>query len=316
MQEDKQDNVSDGTGKRSFSMPAGMRIGPPVIRVRDVQGALSFYEGAFGLHAVKEGTDSEDGLELIGLRVEGSATDLLEIKEDSSAPISRISSAGLYHFAIRVPTRKSLGSALFSLSRSKVSFEGFADHTVSESLYLHDPEQNGIEIYADRGKETWKRFMQLNGKDSLSDTQAWMSLNKPLDLDSLLADIDKSANSESTVFPEGTDMGHMHLKVTDLSRSLDFYSNDIGLDITASVPSLGAAFLSAGGYHHHVGMNTWHTLGGSQRNRGETGLDSLTIMVPDIHSLDRLREVFPESPFQNGRLTIRDPDGMRITIRR
>lgn len=310
MQGDRRERAMVETAVKRFSMPAGMSIGPPVIRVRDAAGALSFYEGKFGLHAANEGVDSEDGLELTGFRTEGSDRDLLRIKTDPAASPARISNAGLYHFAILVPSRKDLANSLTSLSGAKVSFDGFADHTVSESLYLHDPERNGIEIYADRGKETWNRFM-VAGTMNGGGREEWMALNKPLDIDSLIAD---GADSGPTVFPAGTVMGHMHLKVTDLSRSVDFYSNKLGLDITAQMSSIGATFLSAGGYHHHVGLNTWHTLGGSPRQRQETGLDSLTINAPDRQTLERLREVFQESSFQDGQLSVHDPDGIRINV--
>lgn len=314
MQEDRLEKTGEQTERKQFTMPSGMSIGPPVIRVRDASEALSFYEGKFGLHTVKEGVDSEDGLELTGLRASGADRDLLRVKTDPSARAASISSAGLYHFAILVPSRKSLGHALYSLNRAGVSFEGFADHTVSESLYLQDPERNGIEIYADRGKETWKKFMELGTRSSAGGMEEWMAMNRPLDIDSLIADASGTDSTAQAVFPAATVMGHMHLKVTDLSRSVNFYSNRLGLDITAHLPSIGAAFLSAGGYHHHVGLNTWHTMGGSPRQRKEAGLDSLTITVPDSQTIDRLRTIFQDSSIKDGSLSVLDPDGIRVTI--
>ncbi len=106
----------------------------------------------------------------------------------------------------------------------------------------------------------------------------------------------------------------MHLRVTNLERSVSFYHEQLGLDIIGNLPSIGFAFLSAGGYHHHIGLNTWHSLGGKPHREGEMGLDKLKIIVPDRGVLNSLAAQFPGSPVKNDQLSIRDPDGMRIQV--
>jgi catechol 2,3-dioxygenase len=214
--------------------------------------------------------------------------------------------AGLYHYALLLPNRKSLAAAYLSLGRAGVLFEGHADHEVSEALYLADPEFNGIEIYADKPREQWK--FDEDGKVEMA--------TLPLDVDSLLREVSGMPQENVKAIPEGTRIGHVHLKVTDLGRSIAFYQEVLGLDLTRYYGS--AAFLSVGGYHHHIGMNTWESLGGPARRGGWSGLESFTIEMPEARVNEvssRLVDGSFAYSMDSNRLLLADPDGIELVIR-
>ena len=291
-------------------MPADMRIGPPILRVRDLEKELAFYKHALGLHVNrKDRTDAN--IEAIELGFNGKFKEyvdpLLILKHDPDAKQTRPNFAGLFHYAILVPDRKRLAYAYSALQNFGVPFEGFADHLVSESLYLHDPEHNGMEIYRDRSRDEWP-----HDKDGhiVMDTL-------PLDLSSLEAELSEDEQENATPFPGGARLGHMHLRVTNLERSISFYRDGLGLEMTADWRAFGASFLSAGGYHHHIGMNTWHSTGGTPHLNGEAGLDSFIIRVRDQSFVEAITPEVSSSIIStepNGQLLIADPDGIRITI--
>jgi catechol 2,3-dioxygenase len=295
-----------------------MRLGAPMLRVLDLKESLEFYRGAFGL-TVKTEYLEEDGLRVYELGFPTSSEPLLILRHDPNARLPRPDFGGLYHYAALVPTRKSLASTYQALRNSGVAFEGFADHTVSESLYLHDVEGNGIEIYADRPRETWSRFMTPPTSNRDADIRRFAALNKPLDFASLLGELGREESARPRPFPDGARIGHVHLRVTNLERSVEFYHTTLGLDIVANVPEIGAAFLSVGGYHHHIGMNTWHSQGGNQHTRGEQGLDKFTMFVPNKQVLDQLRSRLPALSHgmreEGGGLLAADPDGIEIEFR-
>lgn len=301
--------------KEEFKMPDQMKIGPPTLLVRDLDKMLRFYGESLGLE-VKNKTDQSVHLGFNGQRLDGSGDPLLILKQDSKAREPPHNFAGLYHFAILVPDRKSLALAFSSLEKSRIQFEGFADHLVSESLYLHDPERNGIEIYRDRPRKEWAHD---NRGKIIMDTL-------PLDIEGVLGELPKKESNAKdnhqvlpTAFPNGARIGHMHLRVTDLERSVKFYHETLGLDITAELSSMGAAFLSAGGYHHHIGLNTWHSLRGKVHEKSDAGLDSFTIELPsDSDSfITKLKSRFEEdrvTSLNEHQLIVSDPDNIPIRI--
>lgn len=210
-----------------------MRLGPVTLQIADLARSLAFYEGLLGLW-VLERTSGEASLGA----ADGAA--LIRLYERPGArPVLRRGRLGLYHVALLLPNRSSLGGFLRHVGASGVHI-GMSDHLFSEALYLTDPDGLGVEVYADRPRETWPR----QGDELLSDSL-------PLDVPGLLA-----AATPYAGIPAGTRIGHVHFYVDDLERAASFYEH--GLGFTPTIRSYpGALFVSAGGYHHHVGLNTW-----------------------------------------------------------
>lgn len=292
-----------------FRLEAGMRLGAPTIRVRDLDAMLSFYEGQVGF-VVKGETNDASGLREVELGFKNSPEPILRLKNDPAARRVPSDFAGLYHYAVLVPQRRDLASTFLSIGNSGVIYEGFADHTFSEALYLHDVELNGIEVYADRPRSDWPDW----GKMLQRGYGAFAAMNSPLNLDSLLRELTPAERAAPVAFPKGARIGHMHLRVTDLERSVRFYKERLGLDVNAYMPEIGAAFLSVGGYHHHLGLNTWHSEGGTPHTEGEAGLEEFRIVLPSRSSLDALSSRFPGSEVSGGVLRLKDPDGICIRV--
>jgi len=294
------------------------KVGSPVLRVRDIDKMVMFYETKLGLQVKRRHQDDYGNAvyELGFVHIDYPEDSLLQLHHDPNEKNASPHSAGLFHFAILVPNRESLASTYLALKNSGVYYDGFADHLVSESLYLRDPENNGIEIYRDRPARDWPRDSEGN---ILMDTL-------PLNLQSIVAEMDRLESENPVAFPIGARIGHMHLKVTNLERSIKFYHRILGFDITVDWRSMGAAFLSAGGYHHHVGMNTWHSMNGEVHSNDVLGLENFTITVPDISSFNRIRSAIKshhlsseekqkEQKSYENQLMVSDPDGIQIVIR-
>ncbi|MGA2198594.1 MAG: VOC family protein [Nitrososphaerales archaeon] len=294
-----------------FTLASALKLGPPTLRVRELDGVLDFYEKDIGLQA-KERYAGPDGLELIELGFKQKTEPLLILKHDPAATRPPNDFAGLYHYAVLLPERKDLASTFLGVGNSGVAYEGYADHTFSEAIYLHDPERNGMEFYADRPRNTWPNWNDLAKGGAGS--QQFASLNGPLDLGSLLRELTSRERTAPISFPHGATVGHMHLRVTDLERSVEFYHSKLGFDITMYFPEIGAAFLSVDGYHHHLGLNTWHSKAGSAHRQGEIGLEELKIMLPSTDDVAAIAKRFPEFSPSDRALTIKDPDGIAITL--
>jgi catechol 2,3-dioxygenase len=298
----------------SGNVPLAMQVGPPTLRVRDLGKELLFYEGQLGLRVLRRFNDETEtgNLELIELGFKEypsreSKLPLLTLKHDPDARDAPQDSAGLFHFAILVPDRKSLASTFVALEKSKTPFDGFADHLVSESLYLHDPELNGIEIYRDRPQKDW-----------LHDAKGHVIMDTlPLDLQSVVKELTDHERRSATTFPSLARIGHMHLRVTDLQRSLAFYQENLGLKLTADWSARGADFLAFGDYHHHLGINTWQSLDGKSHLDGESGLEQIALVLPDRSQLGVLATSLGESVLERNQdeIMLTDPDGIRIVIK-
>ena len=299
-------------------MHSGMKVRYPVLRVKNIDSVLRFYEKCLGLHINRRYQDGNDGnlVYELGFKLKFLLSDdpILTLQHDPNAKNAPQRSAGLYHFAILVPDRRSLASTYLAIRSSGVQYDGFADHLVSESLYLRDPENNGIEIYRDRQATEWPHNREGHIKmDTL-----------PLDLNSIVSELNKEEIETAKAFPIGARIGHMHLRVTNLERSIKFYHEKIGLDITSDWSSMGASFLSAGGYHHHIGMNTWHSLNGKVHGRSETGLENFTITIPDRTSFDTIESIInrhanseqqPKQMTDKNQFMIFDPDSIQIVFK-
>jgi catechol 2,3-dioxygenase len=219
-----------------MTLPADTHVGAVHLQVADLGRSIGYYERVIGLlvHAENEGA--------VTLGAHDDTRPLVHLREKPGvAPAPRRGAFGLFHFAILLPDRPSLGRFVSHLARLN-AHAGSADHLVSEALYLTDPDGLGIEVYADRPRETWKYVL---GELQMA--------TDPLDLEDLRV---AAAGCEWTGAPAGTMMGHVHLHVGNIEQAATFYEGEIGFDTTVrSYP--GARFFSAGGYHHHLAVNTW-----------------------------------------------------------
>src|SRR5215212_4320801 len=239
-------------------LPAALRVGVVELTVTDLERSVHFYETAIGLRL----HDRTDGRAALGAGGE----DLLVLVEDPSArPAGR--HAGLYHFALLHPSRLELARAAQRLAATRTRISGASDHGISEAIYLPDPDGNGIELAADRGRERW---------GDLSDPTA-IGGPDPLDVAGLLALV-AGEEPVADVAPD-TVVGHVHLHVGDIERGLAFYRDVIGFEVMTLVDT--AAFVAAGGYHHHLGFNVWRGHGVPPAPAGSVGLRHWTIVLPE-----------------------------------
>ena len=223
---------SPSTGR----LPADIRLGHVRLQVGDLARSLAYYTGVMGLEVKERTTDSAT------LTAVGSDLPLVQlVARPGTEAVPLHGRLGLYHFALLVPDRSALGRFLAHLAQTGTRI-GASDHLVSEAIYLRDPDGLGIEVYRDRPRSEWRR---VQGQIEMA--------SEPLDMESVLA----AAEGEPwSGMAAGTVMGHMHLHVADINAASRFYHEALGLDRTVwSYP--GALFLSAGGYHHHLGVNTW-----------------------------------------------------------
>jgi catechol 2,3-dioxygenase len=236
-------------------------LGPVRLTVRDLDRSRGFYEQAMGLRA----GELDDGGIRLGVARE---PPLIELRGDSSAPRLNRRAPGLYHLAILLPTRVDLAFALARLAQARWPLDGASDHLVSEALYLSDPDGNGIEVYRDRPRTDWRRV-----RDQLQ------MATFPLDLDDVIGELRGASQLQAEV-PPGSRIGHVHLQVSDLAQAERFYHGVLGFDVTVRAYP-GALFVSAGGYHHHLGLNTWHSAGAAPTTSSSVGLRSFTVELPD-----------------------------------
>ena len=282
-----------------MAIPPETHVGPVRLTVADLDREREFYERAIGLRVLDDQGDDDGST----LRLGADGTVVVELIGDPDAPPRRRGTTGLFHLAILVPSRADLAGALRRVVGAGGPLAGASDHLVSEALYLADPEGNGIEIYRDRPREEWRRV----------DGQIEMA-TLPLDLDSLLAE---QGEGESPHAPAGTRIGHVHLHVADLAAAEEFYAGVLGFDVTVrGYP--GALFLSAGGYHHHIGVNTWAGEGAPAPPPGTRGLRDFAIVLPGSAELDaaegRLRDAGVEARRDAEGVHAADPSGNGIVL--
>lgn len=282
-------------------LPASTYVGGVSLQVSDLERSLGFYRDLLGFDVREEAP--RDGRRAARLAVPGTTTELVELLEKPG--VRRVPPRGLiglYHFAILLPSRGDLGRFFRHAALARVHV-GAADHLVSEALYLTDPDGITVEIYRDRSPETWPRR-----HDEL------VMASDPIDADGLI----EAAGSEPwRSMPEATRMGHMHFYVGDLNRAREFYVDGLGFNVTSrSYP--GALFVAAGGYHHHVGLNTW-AAGAPVATDDDARLVHWDLVVPDGQAVSlaatRLAARGYSSDTTGAALTARDPWGSVVRVR-
>jgi catechol 2,3-dioxygenase len=255
------------------SIDAGTSVGAVALTVSDLDRSRAFYETVLGLSTAP----CADGSLALRAGPEGMA--LLTLHEDRNAAPCDPHANGLFHLALLVPTRVHLADALTRIVSARWPLTGASDHLVSEALYLRDPDGNGIEIYRDRPRTEWARDQR----------GALQMATLALDLDALLGERDRiggpSTGAHGSSLAPGTRIGHVHLRVSDLVRAEQFYCGVLGFDVTVRAYP-GALFVSAGGYHHHIGLNTWQSRGAAPLLSGGVGLRSFTVSLPDAAALE------------------------------
>ena len=274
-------------------------IGAVRLTVNDLERSRTFYERAIGLRSV----ELDDGTLAVGVAGE---RPLIELQGDSSAPRLNRRTPGLYHLAILLPSRLDLAFALARLAETRWPLDGASDHLVSEALYLSDPDGNGIEIYRDRPRSEWRH---VGGQLQMS--------TLALDLNDVLGEL-RAGSELQAAAPSGTTIGHVHLQVGDLDEAEAFYHGVLGFEVMVrGYP--GALFVSAGGYHHHIGLNTWHSAGAARATAGSVGLRSFEVELPDEAELAAVlarvdAAAIPTSRKHDGVL-VRDPFGSGVVLR-
>ncbi|WMT42998.1 VOC family protein [Paenibacillus sp. D2_2] len=263
-------------------------IGIVRLKITNLDRSLRFYQEVIGLQLLRRETH------LAELTADGEKVLLVLEESEHFHMMQGRNVSGLYHFAILVPDRVSLGLALRNLIKHQIPV-GQGDHLVSEALYLNDPDRNGIEIYADRPRDTWQR-------DELGE---YKMTTDPVDIQGLL---DISEQAEWSGQPAGTKIGHVHFHVGDLNRARQFYTEVLGFDIVSHLGQ-DALFISAGGYHHHIGLNIWAGVGAPPNPEDATGLRYFTITLPDQEALQAVKDRL----IQAGVVYQQEPDSISLT---
>ncbi len=288
---------SYGQPPRGFRLPAATRVGQVTLQVSSLDSSLVFYQTVLGFRLLARVASRAT------LAAHGDDRPLIELRERAGArPVPPRGCFGLYHFAILLPDRASLGRFVRHLADIGVR-AGAGDHLVSEAFYLHDPDNLGIEVYADRPQSTWRRI----GRELMMATD-------PVDVAGLL---ETAGESRWSGMPAGTTLGHVHLHVGDIARAGAFFGDGLGFDRTVwHYP--GALFFGAGGYHHRLGTNTW---AGEARPAAEDEARLLEwdVLVPSLRdanaALDSLAAAGAEVDRRPDGGVARDPWGTRLRLR-
>ncbi len=277
------------------TIDAGTQMGPVELRVEDLGTMLAYYRDALALDQI------DDAGSVVTLGRHGVPTVVL--KETKGLPHWRKNQAGLYHTAVLFDSREGLAAAVLRAAQATPDrFTGSADHLVSEAFYFDDPEGNGVELYFDRPRESWS---------VAPDGTIAMAVD-PLDPNRYLQDHLTEKEVENPSAPAR--IGHVHLQVGDIAAAKDFYVDALGFEIKATYH--GALFVSAGGYHHHLGLNTWNSAGAPER-ASTLGLGTMDVVVPDAESVGALRErlAFHRIEAADDGKTLRFRDPWRSEIR-
>lgn len=267
------------------------------LAVADLEASVDFYQSVLGLRVVER----HGPYAAMGVR----GRPLVALNEVPGATRSSPRHTGLYHFALRVPTRADLGRFVRRATRAGHAPQGAADHRVSEAFYLEDPDGHGIEVYRDRPREGWR----------WKDGHVEMT-TEAVDFAGVLAAA-LEGGRRAAGLPDATELGHVHLRVADLAEAERFYVDALRFDVVSV--RTGAVFVSAGGYHHHFGLNTWGTAAAEPPPEQEARLLAVHLALPGSESIDQVAERLAAAgwPYEReeGSLSVVDPIGIRLEFR-
>ena len=276
-----------------FHQEPNIYVGEVTIKVKNLAYSVTFYQNIIGLQVLEQS-------ERKAVLTADGQTPLLTLEEPADVIPKQERMSGLYHFAILLPSRADLGDFLRHLILTGYPL-GAADHYVSEALYLNDPDGNGIEVYRDRPSSEWS---WKNGLVEMATEQ--------LDAEGIL----EESNTEWKGLPSGTIMGHIHLHVGDLEKTKEFYTKGMGFEVVSYYPQ--AVFLSSGGYHHHVAINTWQGAGAPTPPKNSVGLNWYSIVFPNQEAREKVMEQLKQigAPLSNeGNFYVTsDPAGNQIHL--
>jgi catechol 2,3-dioxygenase len=268
------------------TLPAALRLGAVDLTVADVDRAVAWYQRALGMRVHRhDAGEAELG--------DGTTTVVVLHEDPLARPAGR--HAGLYHYALLYPSRQELARAALRLAATQTPIQGASDHRTHEAIYLPDADGNGIELAADRPREQWPAGLGYDGGPAA------------LDFDALLSTV--AAEAATPHVGEGLRVGHLHLHVGDIERGLAFYRDVIGFEEQANLGS--AAFVSAGGYHHHLGFNVWNGRGVGPAPEHATGLRRWTVELPEDADVAAVRTRVEAAGIEagpaDGGFLVRDP---------
>src|SRR3954449_11157757 len=270
-------------------------MGPVELSVAELERSLGYWRDTVGLRVLAR----ENGRASLG-----TDSELVVLVEEQGARPD-IGHTGLFHVALLVPDRPSLARWLAHAARDGVQLTGLSDHAVSEAIYLRDPDRHGIEIYADRPRALWEGEVGRR------------MTTLPLDVDELLGELDDPAATPFEGLPAGTRIGHVHFRVADVPEAIRFYRDLLGFELMASLGAQ-AAFLAAGGYHHHIGANTWESRGATPAPPGTARLLRATVVLPSAAEVQRLAarvsDEGQEPEEGGGGVAVRDPSGNVLVL--
>jgi catechol 2,3-dioxygenase len=289
-------DVANPSANPTFANRTPLRIGATALAVRDLDLVAGYYRELLGLAEIGRTADT------VRLGAGGIPFLTLEHRPDFRRDDPR--AAGLYHNAFLMPTRRDLARWIMHIINHRIPVSGASDHEVSEAIYLDDPEGNGVEVYCDRPPSSWR------WQDSMV-----AMVTERLDIEAILHELDDTTEPYGTA-PDGLRVGHIHLHVGDVGAAEEFYSRVLGLAVVRRRG--GATFMSTGGYHHHVGANTWRSPGAGMRDPDRAGLSWFAFEAADDEAYDalvaRLKAAgIPATSGANGP-EFSDPWGTRIRL--
>lgn len=302
-----------------YKLPANLGIAHLELNVLNLERMLVFYRDLLGLSLVTQDATSAQ------LAPAPDAAPILTLSAPPDLQRQPQFSTGLYHVAFRFPDRRSLGTTLLRVVASQWPLQGASDHRVSEAIYFADPEGNGIEIYRDRPREDWPwhspepNALGVRDANSTPLQRTIQMGNLPLDLNALIEEADREKANAVGIDPAVV-IGHMHLQVSNTATAAAFYGDLLGMDVMMEMPT--AIFMAAGGYHHHLGGNTWHSHGAPQHEDNMSGLASYAYELPEaadwLALADRLQGAGQalSTVERAGRpgIMLRDQDGNRVEM--